>query len=175
MMINTVREQISGSEHKLVEHFGFSYLLDTNLDIISVYRILVDHAFLTNEQGAYADALRIAWSAISDITTKRKTLTFDNLIENELSKNNNKENEQKFLIQEIRDPQLVFVGIFNDIQTFIDEYTSMLAGPDFSDFVQDVNFEVDYYRNVIYLRNGDELHSTYLYRLYKTNKLLSDQ
>jgi hypothetical protein len=73
--------EFSKNEMVLVEHYGFSHLIEScSLDEISIYRMMVDRAFSTNDMTSYADALRAAWTAIQNGSCYRMTEEFEAMI-----------------------------------------------------------------------------------------------
>lgn len=79
-----IKGEYSHSELKLIVHFGFSDLVNSNLSENSMYQLMVNKAFETNDQSGYAKALRDAYKAFRDRTHTRMTKEFNNLIEDQL-------------------------------------------------------------------------------------------
>lgn len=79
-----IKGEYSISELKLIYHFGFRDLVESNLSENSMYQLMVNKAFETNDQSGYAKALRDAYIAFRDRTHTRMTKEFDRLIEDQL-------------------------------------------------------------------------------------------
>lgn len=73
-------EDLSEAELLLTDYFGVTEILEHNsIDMTSIYRIMIEHAFMVNDRSAYSTALRAAWLHIQS-GKYRKTLEFDNII-----------------------------------------------------------------------------------------------
>lgn len=77
--------EFSDAEKLLIAHYGFMDLLQCDIGVHPLYRILCEKAFLDNDQSNYAHALRAAWTAIRGNTVKRMTPAFDRLIQSKLA------------------------------------------------------------------------------------------
>ena len=69
----------SDKEIDLIKHFGFEEIAD-RVDPITLYRIMVERAFLENSQGDGADSLRRCFNALRNGNPLRKTKEWDDMI-----------------------------------------------------------------------------------------------
>jgi hypothetical protein len=80
------KEDLSPAEIVLTDYFGVSEIIESHsIDMVSIYRIMVEHAFMKNDKSCYADALRAAWFHIQS-GKYRKTPEFESLILKHLRK-----------------------------------------------------------------------------------------
>lgn len=74
------KEELSPAEILLTDHFGVSEIIESySIDMTSIYRIMIEHAFMTNDKSYYSDALRAAWLHIQS-GKYRMTTEFESLI-----------------------------------------------------------------------------------------------
>ncbi len=77
----------SNSEIKIIKYFKFESYMDESCFInnpIGLYRLMVDKAFLDNDQSKFSNALRIAYNNLLKCKCYRMTKEFDSYIEEEL-------------------------------------------------------------------------------------------
>lgn len=72
---------VSDAEMLLIDYFDHSCLLGTSLNIIEIYRIMIEDSFMKNDKSVYSKALRLAYNHIRQ-GKYRMTLEFDNIIIN---------------------------------------------------------------------------------------------
>lgn len=77
---------ISDAELMLIDHFCVRNILDApSMQIIPLYRLMIEIAFMSNDKTGYANALRKAYNHLQ-IGKYRMTNEFDNLILTEIRK-----------------------------------------------------------------------------------------
>lgn len=74
------KEDLSESELLLTDYFGVTDIVSSaGIDMISLYRLMIQEAFMNDDNSCYSTALRLAWKHIQ-AGGYRKTLEFDNII-----------------------------------------------------------------------------------------------
>lgn len=73
--------EYSEKEQRLFTHFGYDDLLMTHIDPLGMYRLAVTRAFISNEQGPWADSLRRCIQAMETCRIYRMTPEWDAMIE----------------------------------------------------------------------------------------------
>lgn len=87
--------EISEAEEMLIDHFGVrSMLTAPGIQIIPLYRIMVEIAFMSDDKTGYSKALRNAYKHLQD-GKYRMTLEFDNIILKEIKNEIRKEKLEK--------------------------------------------------------------------------------
>ena len=81
--------EFSDAEKQLIAHYGYTDLLQSDIGVHPLYRILCEKAFLDNDQSNYAKALRAAWKAVRCHTMNRMTPAFDRMILDAISGSRN--------------------------------------------------------------------------------------
>lgn len=72
----------SEKELILLEYFGYSHMVGSvSLSPIDVYKLMMEKAFLTNDQSKYSRALRRCIKAINKVSPYRLTPEWDALID----------------------------------------------------------------------------------------------
>lgn len=82
---NMNKNDLSEAELKLVKYFDFEDIIETSIQPIDLYRLMVDKSFRYNDTTVYSSALRKAWNEIYDFKKFRKTPEFDKIILDELN------------------------------------------------------------------------------------------
>ena len=74
-------EEYSQKELKLIEHYGFLEIIKkVELNPPSLYRMMMEKAFVDNDQDIYHEALRKCMEAFMDCKIYRLTKEWDDLI-----------------------------------------------------------------------------------------------
>lgn len=74
------KEDLSDAELMLTDYFGVTEIVSSSgIDMISLYRLMIQEAFMNDDQSCYSTALRLAWKHIQ-AGKYRRTLEFDNII-----------------------------------------------------------------------------------------------
>lgn len=99
----------SDSEQKLIAYFGFTNLME-NLLAPPMYRLLVESAFMRNDNTEFADALRAANHAFIHRTCHRGTDEFDAIIEDILYTEEMRINDRHAKLIDFWNDNLEFIG-----------------------------------------------------------------
>lgn len=78
------KTELSEAELKLVVYFDFEDIIETSIQPIDLYRLMIDKSFRYNDTTVYSSALRKAWNEIYDFKKCRMTPEFDKIILDEL-------------------------------------------------------------------------------------------
>jgi hypothetical protein len=82
-MANYLRNwEYSKNEQKIIEHFGYSHLM-TVIDPLGMIRLMVEKAFLDNDQTVYAEALRRGVKVLGYGKIYRETPEWEYLLKTE--------------------------------------------------------------------------------------------
>ena len=79
------KNELSEAELKLVKYFDFENIIESSIQPIDLYRLMVDKSFRDNDISVYSSALRKAWNEIYDFKRYRMTSEFDKIILDELN------------------------------------------------------------------------------------------